>query len=150
VILEKTRRAIEDCRLALNWFDRKPTGEDFRLTLFLCLTLLRAIGHIIQAEVKDDSNLNELSKKQFQLFKEEDLYKEFIVSFRNKVVKEYRSSVAWASITEQESKAHRMEYLITEGLYKDSDVRDMIEESIKWWESYVDKLEQEYQRSPLK
>lgn len=150
MILEKTRRAIEDCRRALSWFDREPTGEDFRLTLFLCLTLLRAIGHIIQAEVKDDSNLNELSKRQFQLFKEEDLYKEFIVSFRNKVVKEYRSSVAWASITEQESKVHRMEYLITEGLYKDCDVRELIDKSINKWQDYVDKLEQEYQRSPSK
>ena len=142
--LIKSRRAIEYCKVALSWFQREPIAEDFRLILVLCLTMLRAVGHIIKSECESDEQLNLIQKQMWKNKQCDLLYLNFIRKFRDNVIKEFRAPVSWASITIYETKEHRMEYVISDYEYKGRDVREMIQESIDWWMCYVEKVEAEY------
>ena len=150
MILERTHRAISDFKYALEAFSKKPIAEDFRLTLFLCLCLIRAIGQIVKNEVEEMPTLKLFQQKLYQSKRNDILYTEFIKKFRDEIVKEYGVGVSWASITEYETAKHRMEYRITRGIYEDRDVRELLQEAVDWWENYVNILEDEYKRSSLK
>ena len=150
MVFERTYRAISDFKFALEAFNKKPIVQDFRLTLFLCLCLIRAIGQIIESEAKKDLILKKLNEKLYKTRCDDILYKEFIKKFRDEIIKEYGVGVSWASITEYKTEVHRMEYRITKGIYKDRDVRELLQEGIDWWENYVSILEEEYKRSSSK
>ena len=140
-LLVKTKTAIDDCKIALKYFDKEPAESEFRLTLILCLTLVRAIGNIIESEVKSNETMHKKNKEMFNEIKNNSLFLNFICNFRNLVLKEYCSSVSWASITACDTKEHRMEYLIKNGEFAGNDIRDLIKESIEFWEKYVEELE---------
>ena len=134
----RSRRVLEDCEIAFGKFSSQPVASEFRLILVNCFALLRAIGHVAKNEAEDNGILFEVQKIWSQI-KNDDLFIHFIDEFRNNVLKEYKSSVSWASITSE--KSHRMEYKINEGYYKNYDVRDLIKESIEWWKKYLDQIE---------
>ena len=142
--LIKSRIAIDDCKVALSWFEREPIAEEFRLILVLCLTMLRTVGYIIERECKSDEKLNIIQQHIWMRAKHDLIFLYFIKKFRDNVIKEFRAPVNWASITLYESKEHRMEYLISDYEYKGRDVRSIIEESIEWWIFYISKVEAEY------
>ena len=134
----KSRRVLADCELALEKFSLNPIASEFRLILVNCFALLRAIGHVAKSEAEEYGILYE-NKIIWNQIKNDDLFIHFIDEFRNNVLKEYKSAVSWASVTSEEN--HRMEYLINEGFYKNHDVRELIQESVKWWRNYLDQIE---------
>lgn len=136
--MTRSRRVLADCVLSLEKFISQPVSDEFRLTLVTCFALLRAVGHVAHNEAEEIGISSKTSLIWSQV-KNDDLFVHFINEFRNNVLKEYRSSVNWASITSQDG--HRMEYLISEGFYNGHDVRDLMKESIKWWCNFLDRLE---------
>lgn len=137
----RAKLVINDLELAITQFEKKPLDEDFRLTLVLCISLLRCVGNVIENESKINENLRVLNESLFASKKEDRLFKEFIKGFRDTLLKEYKASVGWASIEVYESKDKRVEYLIKDGFYVDRDVRDLLAEGAKWWKSYIEELE---------
>ncbi len=137
---EKTKRVIADSKVALELFDKQPVAENFRLAVILNVTLIRAIGHILQNEISCDAKLVSINKELFTAKKDDEIFAHFIKEFRDKVLKEYISAVNWASITVQATKAHRMEYLITEGEFEGKDFIALVSRSIEWWEGYLTEL----------
>jgi hypothetical protein len=124
-MIERARRPLQDCRFALQKFECEPVLEEFRMTLVLCLTLLRAVGHVLVSEAKEKPALKIAVDATWPSKKRDPIFSAFIEVFRNKVVKEYRASVKWASITPYDG-PHRMEYKISDGAYEDQDVRDVL------------------------
>ena len=143
-ILHRSRRALSDCKVALDKFTENPSDVQFRLALVTCISLLRLIGHVIKNEASElgFSGLN------FELWEKEKnsiIFTQFINNFRNQILKEYKSSVGWSSITSESG--HRMEYKVLSGFFEGRDVRDLIEEGISWWELYLSNLEISIQKS---
>lgn len=124
---------LNDCRLALEKFDEQLIDDEFRLNLVLNLALLRAVGHCLNDELgsKDTHYVNK---------KEDRIYKEFICDFRNKILKNYKACVSWEVSSNIDSDTSKVNYLITDGSYKDKDVRHVIAEAIVWWEIYIAEL----------
>ena len=139
--ISSARRALDDCRYSLEWFRKEPVAEDFRLTLILCATMLRIVGHLIKKECDFNDDLKTINYSLWEVRKKDPLFSHFIDLFRNNLLKEYKSPVMFSSITQYGTNAHRMEYLITDGMYKDTDVRDLIAQSIEWWNAYIEELE---------
>ncbi len=111
------------------------------MTLVLCLTLLRSVGHTLVSEGKDSPILRAAMDSTWPTKSESPIFKYFITKFRNDVVKEYRSPVKWVSHHTPDDNRTWTDYPITSGHYKDRDVRDVIQEAIDWWEEYFVALE---------
>ena len=137
-ILHRSRRALDDCKAALNKFTENPSDIEFRLTLVTCISLLRLIGHVIESE-SSELGLSDLNIELWKQEKGSIIFTQFINSYRNNILKEYRSPVGWSSITSENG--HRMEYRVLDGFFEGRDVRDLIQEVIDWWELYLTKLE---------
>ena len=136
----RAKRALEDCRIALQRFENMPVADDFRLDLILCLTMLRVVGNVISREAAENGNpLAEANQTLWAIRSVDPIFQCFIEDFRNKVLKEYRACVGWSSIVSEDG--HRMEYLVTEGCYEGEDVRELIAIAIAWWEQYLADLE---------
>jgi hypothetical protein len=137
-IFHRSRRVLDDCKIALDKFNEEPSDIEFRLTLVTCISLLRLVGHVIKSEASELG----LSDQNHQLWEQEkssDIFSQFINHFRNNILKEYKSPVGWSSITSENG--HRMEYKVLDGFFKDRDIRDLIQDGINWWELYLAKLE---------
>lgn len=65
-MLVKTKLIINDLEIAIRKFDNHPIDQEFRLNLVLCLTLIRAIGNVIDNETKDYPNLRKLNDLIFK------------------------------------------------------------------------------------
>jgi hypothetical protein len=138
---ERARRVLQDCKFALEKFESGPVIDEFRLTLVLCLTLLRSVGHVLKNEAQETTHLQVALDSTWPEKKRSPIFIEFIEEYRNKVVKEYRSPVRWVSHSSVEDNRSWMEYPITAGQYTGRDVREVIQEAIAWWEGYLVELE---------
>jgi hypothetical protein len=53
---DRAKRALNDCRYARGRFGQQAQlEEDFRTNVVLCLTLLRAVGHVLVSEGDDNA-----------------------------------------------------------------------------------------------
>jgi len=106
----KARRVLSDAKSALEKFNENPIDIDFRHLVVLCAVLIRAVGHVLDSENKDDAVARKKSVDYYkQHIEHSELFKSFIKSTRNSAIKEYTTYVNWASITAID-KSHRMEY----------------------------------------
>lgn len=138
---DKARRVLDDARTALEKFNQAPIDVEFRHLVVLCCTLIRAVGHVVETENEDNKiNHDKLNSYYKDKIKDSEIFKNFIKSTRDTVLKEYTAYIGWASITTL-NKDHRMEYLVKEGEYKDKDFRDLMRESIEFWDNHLSKIE---------
>jgi hypothetical protein len=139
----RAEQVISDCKLALSRFDDELIADEFRLNLVLCLALLRAVGHCLQNEFRNDDII-------FNKKKNDKIFTDFIKKFRDKILKNYSSNVGWEMVSVVGSNTYIIHYIITEGSYKGKDIRDVITEAINCWEQYIFELNQEkYTLQPL-
>jgi hypothetical protein len=142
---ERARRVLNDTKAALNKFNNNPIDIEFRHLVVLCSVLIRAVGHALKTE---NETSNESASNSTSYFKknieQEILFKSFIHPIRNSVIKEYSASLGWASITTLDNN-HRMEYLFKDGINEGKDFRDLMNESIVFWEYHLNKLEENYE-----
>lgn len=138
----KARRVLSDAKSALEKFNENPIDIDFRHLVVLCAVLIRAVGHVLDSENKDDAVARKKSVDYYkQHIERSELFKSFIKSTRNSAIKEYTTYVNWASITAID-KSHRMEYLFKGGENEGRDFRELMRESIEFWENHLTALEQ--------
>ena len=76
-IFHRSRRVLDDCKIALDKFNEEPSDIEFRLTLVTCISLLRLVGHVIKSEAAELG----LSDQNHQLWEQEkssDIFSQFI------------------------------------------------------------------------
>ena len=140
ISIAKAKRALSDADSAYSKFQDNPIDVDFRHLIVLCLTLLRVVGHVV-----DKENSGESKKKVNAYYKAHiknvDLFRFFIEEYRNNLLKTYTSKISWQSMTTLDNE-HRMDYLLEAGHYAGRDIRDLIKESIAFWDDHLDKIAQ--------
>ena len=149
---EAARQVLEDCRGALVDFKDGLQGGSWRRHYILCITLLRIVGHVLDNvdKLKDpvlkiiiDDEYRKLknSKKRHQI------YWEFIDEERNDLLKEYKTSAGQGvTIKIGQKPAVEYHYVFNDGPFKERDQREVIQEAIVWWKSYLDNIDKRYER----
>ena len=135
---EKSHRVLNDAKEARFLFNDNPIGVEFRHAVVLNITLVRAIGHVVAKENNGSAGIK-VQNYFIENIKNEVIFKEFIETYRNEILKKYSSKINWASITDMD-KNHRMEYIIDDGHFKGVDFRDLIDDSIEFWEHHLNQI----------
>ncbi len=138
-------------------------GEAWRRRWITAVTLLRAVGHVLN---KVDSMRSTAHKRviadgwaSLQRSKPEPaILWSFIDKERNSILKEYRLSAGQGvtvrpggvSVNGRTGEQHLSEglppiyhYVINDGQFKDRDQRDVLREAIEWWRSYLDEIDRQ-------
>ncbi|WP_063659667.1 hypothetical protein [Aliivibrio fischeri] len=95
----KSREVYDDCCYARDELEKAIEEGNYqkaKILWFSCLTLLRAIGHVLHKVDQpkyDDFFSTQLDEKYKFWIKHEPIFKDFIDKERNKIVKEYASSL---------------------------------------------------------
>jgi hypothetical protein len=95
----KSREVFEDCKVARDCFIQAVERGDYqqaKIMWFSCITLLRAIGHVLhKVDAKFfNSELKIELDRHFQCWKSSDpIFKDFIEKERNLILKEYDATV---------------------------------------------------------
>ena len=91
---QAARTVLEDCRGALEDFNRDLQGEKWRRHWILCVTLLRAVGSVLEkVDGKADPKLKAIIDHAWKSLKKEKsphIFLDFIEEDRNLAVKVYQ------------------------------------------------------------
>jgi len=134
----KALRVLNDAKAALAKFDDSPIDVDFRHLVVLCLALLRAIGHLVDYE-NQGNNRSKATKYFKQHIEPAEIFRCFIKEYRDSLLKAYSAKINWQSITTFD-KQHRMAYEFADGIYEGRDIRDLIRESIEFWQHHLEEM----------
>jgi len=159
---------LDDCRYARKLLDGSFHSEEWRYRWSASVVLLRVVGHVLAKVDKEASSRhNEVIDDEYnklqQTFPDPKIYWEFIVKERNIIVKEYAfndqimsgSSVTAMSYTDpdtgktetfesRQNRAGRMDVYsktIISGSFEGQKKIDVVDDAIKWWESYLNNIE---------
>ncbi|MHB1331683.1 MAG: hypothetical protein ACYCY1_03740 [Sulfuriferula sp.] len=158
------RDVLEDCKVAADELLDGIAGRGWRIRWVTAVALLRAVGHVLQ---KVDASTNPLLKSVIdeawdRLSKtkpEPAIFWQFIEDERNSILKEYHLS-AGLSITVRPGTGHLnlttgeqwgepglptlYDYQMKSGPYAGIDQREVLQQAIRWWDSYLGEIERTY------
>ena len=154
----KARIVLEDCKGALSDFKDGLQGAEWRRHWILCVTLLRAVGHVLdKVDKKTNPKLKIIIDQEYEKLKKSKpdppIYWKFIDSERNSLLKLYETS-AGQGVTIKLGEPGTLEppeteyyYVINFGRFKGRDQRDVIQEAISWWEEYLNNIDRKLQQA---
>ncbi len=138
------RRVLRDCYRAKTRFDTATIAADRRLWWILALTLLRAVGHVLnKVDSKRSRYLANSIRKGYLAWKAEPrqhlVFHEFIEKERNEIIKEYRIDPA---ISLNHDASDRVPGLLLIG---DAALTPgaALASAIRWWEDQLAIIEEE-------
>ncbi|HHG3271602.1 TPA: hypothetical protein ACPVX0_004743, partial [Vibrio parahaemolyticus] len=161
----KSREVYQDCIHAKEYLEKAIEEGDYtqaKILWFSCVTLLRAIGHVLDKVDKHKYDVEferELSQR-FSKWKSVPIFRDFIDEERNQILKEYKSSVevnstkkVFALVT---SDGRRLvtstgqsltgvstlrELVKAKGAYTGASPITVLENAIQWWDTELLNLE---------
>ncbi|MEM9670646.1 MAG: hypothetical protein AAF950_17150 [Pseudomonadota bacterium] len=151
----KSREALNDCKLALKRYRENEETELWRVDWCATLTLLRAVGNIL--EKVDGRNCNAVKNTLSEYWKsswsEDEIYSKFIRLERNLILKEFDFNVKKEGgqlltrngqllvndsgqllVTPRSSK-------VSDGPYKGRCPAEVVEMAIDWWNEKLSLVE---------
>jgi len=155
---QAARTVLEDCRGALEDFNRDLQGEKWRRHWILCVTLLRAVGSVLEkVDGKADPKLKAIIDHAWKSIKKEKsphIFLDFIEEDRNLAVKVYQMRAGQGVIIDLKALGGEPDpsppkvttiHIMTDSPYKCKYQHDMIQSAIDWWQDYLDKIDASYQ-----
>jgi len=158
---DKARRVLEDCKNALGDLYDEPNSMKWPVIWVGTLSLLRAVGHVLQNEdSKVSKEMKMAIKEVWESWKKDPeknkIFFEFIKKDRDLILKEYRyranvgitirfpkgvskDYIYRDGVKEVESVEYH--YLISDGPFKNKDQRELVEEAIWWWMGQLDEID---------
>lgn len=157
----KAKIVLEDCRNALGDLYDEPNGMKWRVIWVGTITLLRAVGHVLENEDSKVSEemakaINEAWESWKKDLEKNKIFFEFIKLDRDLILKEYRFragvgvtiNVPTAVLNSKFEQIGQLgegkveyDYEITDGPFKDKDQRELVEEAIGWWKERLDEID---------
>ena len=138
------RTVLDDCRGALDDLDDKykVMGSLWRRRWVAALSLLRAVGHVLDKIDGQDPQLRSIIDASWSTKKRETIFSDFVKQERNQILKEYAPS-AGQSVTVRmgDPVDSVISYNMNNGSYAGRDPRDVVAEAIEWWDSYLDEID---------
>jgi hypothetical protein len=118
----RARLVLSDCQWALRQFSETVSGEPLGISWVAVVTLLRAVGNVLQADAKADADVGYAVKEK----RKSHTYKFDALS------------VTSGPLPPQEMP---LKSLVAEGPFKGRSEKDVAEEAIRWWMDYLDEVE---------
>lgn len=146
----KARLALEDCRHALARLWEEPVGQDWRILWVATMTLLKTIDYVLIKDTENGPSELQVSKDDVRKERgekdnypqEHKIFWEFIDSERTNIVHSYEFNAGQGVIVFVGSdKPNQLNYIMRSGPYSDRDHRDLVKESIAWWDNQIDEIE---------
>lgn len=146
----KANEILEDVKLAFDLLETEENEHKFKFYWIACVTLLRAIGHVLKKVDSDDKKAAPaISSWWTNLCADKASHRifwEFIEKERNFILKEYEFHYEPNVILGIENLSDGTMSLfqpdglyipISSGHYEGEDCRDIIKEAINWWETQL-------------
>ena len=162
---KEARRVLSDCKLAYSRHTDDLQDYDFRLSWITIVTLLRAVGHVldkVDGDSKKNPKLSKVIREKYQEIKksqpEPKIFWKFIDEHRNSVIKTYKFQVsrgiegrtdaglkfkADATRAKVSSPNPNAKFYssLTDEHFKGHAEKEIIKEAIDWWEAYLDEID---------
>jgi hypothetical protein len=161
----RARLVLEDCRLALQLLEDETDLRRWRLHWVAAVTLLRAVGHVLEKVDGTAQAVKSASRAAFTRWKsdapEHEIFREFIERERNTILKEYEFNlhpgeevevaipvrlqrvsdgaiVEAATIFPLDNNIYRP---LMDGFREGDDARDVLSDAITWWDEQLTLIE---------
>ena len=162
------RLALQDCRAALEELRADPTGLVWRVRWAAAVSLLRSVGHVLEkVDAARDPAMADAVRAKYAALKvtrpEPAIFWEFIERERNNLLKEYRTA-AKQNVTVRPGTIHLnlrtgeqystpglpalYEHVMSDGPFEGEDPRNLVEQAIAWWSSYLDEVDADAKSAP--
>lgn len=159
------RAVLDDCRIALEMLDHEADHDRWRVHWAGAVALIRAVGHVLHKVDGQQPSIKVAAKAAFERWKSDDpehaIFREFIESERNNILKRYESRVHPLSDVPVaiiltlvdpktgETKQIGIDELLDENIFKPmvegygegNDARDIYREAVAWWERELDAID---------
>jgi hypothetical protein len=158
----KAELLIEDCENAINKHTDELQSEEFRLSWFTIVCLLRAIGHVLEYidKTKSPKHKEVIEEKWTEVCKTKPkFFWEFIKLERDRFIKEYEHGItrrvmfkcsnpregtffigvdiANSVNTRYESYPGTCQTFISSGEFKGRNEKEVALEALNWWKEYI-------------
>jgi len=153
------RAVLADCEAALHVLKGNPRGVYWRLAWCSALTLLRAVGHVLEYEMRSPDAVPEMREAWRAWWKrvgdakaDHPIFWDFIRNDRNALLKEYRftaeqgiiiqgalNTVPLGSVPLNGNVAEPT-YLMKDGPFAGCDQRDLVQKAIAWWDRQLEEI----------
>jgi hypothetical protein len=148
------REVLEDCRGAVEEISDGVQGSTWRRRWVTAVTLLRTVGYVLKSiDVKTSPKYERAIDAAWiqlgQSKRQNPIFWEFIEAERNNIIHEYELGVGQgATVHLGQSKPTEHHYLVNTGPYAGRDQREVLQEAIAWWETYLDGIDRVIKREP--
>lgn len=143
------RKAWEDLRLAASMLEDEVDPNRFRVLWVACITLARAIGHVLDKNDGMDVKrlANELYNEWTSPNSKESIFTDFINKDRNLLLKEYSFNYADDGlvlvaddlvVSAIDGDLYKP---IEDSEYAGQDCRDVLNDAIEWWDRQLSIIE---------
>ncbi|WP_282208832.1 hypothetical protein [Parvibacter caecicola] len=143
------RKAWRDLCLAADLLDEETNQDNFRILWVSCITLARAIGHIL--DKNDGPSAKRISNELYTMWIEDPveyaLFTDFIDKDRNLLLKQYSFNYLDEGlfVVEDDLVIAPMDgdlyKPIASGRFAGWDSRDLLREVIQWWDLQLNSIE---------
>jgi hypothetical protein len=135
---------LRDCYRAKSRFDAATAATDRRLWWILALTLLRAVGHVLnKVDSRRSRYLADSIRQAYSTWKLEPhrhrIFHDFIEKERNEIIKEYRIDPAILPVQKAADAAPGLLLVGDQALTPSA----AIASAIRWWEEQLTIIEEE-------
>jgi hypothetical protein len=154
----RARTVLADCQSAYVLLQEHSGKDDWRAHWVNCLSLLRAVGHVLRKEAENDATLGPIQSKWWEALKANKsnapLFWEFIEKERNQILKEYKFGVEPKPSRPIDTVGGRMivtakgipivtskRFDLVTPVLSISDGREAIARSIAWWNEQLSSIE---------
>ncbi len=150
------RSVLQDVSSCISWLHEETDPFRFRMAVVASIALVRAVGHVLRKV--DSSNcpvFAEVVKERFESWKRDResarIFWEFIESERNNILKEYEFRFDFSPVITTGEATHAWRVgadlycPVVDGVYVGQDVRDVLQEAVRWWTQELDAIEADYQ-----
>ncbi|MBN8960602.1 MAG: hypothetical protein J0H71_05675 [Rhizobiales bacterium] len=164
--ISKARRVLADVRQVREKLEDETGWIEWRLYWILAVTLLRAVGHVLdKVDGSESAKLRAVARRHYARWKdcnaeEHAIFRDFIDQERNSILKEYEFGMSegpipiMATLTNADANVSQIGALIEEnvyrpmwsGPYEGEDGRTLIDEAIDWWVAQFDLIEEDVAR----
>ena len=148
------RKVLADCFLAHQLLEDETDTEIWRVHWVGALSLIRAVGHVLEAVDGTDLRYRKISDEMYSLWRdnqnlEHQIFREFIKHERDLMLKEYSTVVnldaAVPVLITHDDQGYLLDQNIfrpmEEGTWAGEDSRDVYEMAINWWTVQLDTID---------
>lgn len=148
-MIDKAKQTLDDLKHAVDLLDATDDVQTFRVICVAAVALSRGVGHALRKDA--DDRVVAVSNSLFMQWREdkEGIFSRFVEPYRNRILKDaefdLNFDIPFAVFVEEDAVdlyGNDLLYVpFASSEYGDLDVRDLLHDSIDWWEKQLQLIE---------